>query len=129
MKKSEILSFSLQKGESARLSSLMDELGVESRSKLLRMALEALHSETKALEGFTGSVSGVIIASHSAGSDSRIAGMHHGFDHLIRTQMHSPVSSGCIDIFFVEGPAPEVRRMFSTFRGDAKVKNAKIFVF
>ncbi|MFH0971632.1 MAG: hypothetical protein V1835_03630 [Candidatus Micrarchaeota archaeon] len=127
--KSDIMSFSMSKSESLALSKLQEELQVKSRSKLLRIALEALESESRALKDFRGIISAVLIVSHSQLSDARLFSLRHDFDSLIKMQLHHSLQQGCIELFFIEGSAAEVREMYAAFRSNAKVKNVKIFVF
>jgi metal-responsive CopG/Arc/MetJ family transcriptional regulator len=93
------------------------------------MALASLESERKIIENFKGTVFAVIAVTHSTGSDTKVAGLRHEFDHIIKTQIHNTLQNGCIELFFVEGSADDVRSMFSVFRADPRVRNAKILAF
>jgi len=124
----EILSFSLGREDAWQLESLQKELGIASRSKLLRMALDCLSSERKALEGYKGIIGAILTVSHSPLADARVSSLHKGYEHLIKTQIHNTLESGCFELFFIEGEASEVRKMYAAFRGNPKVRNVKIFV-
>ncbi|MFH1750672.1 MAG: ribbon-helix-helix protein, CopG family [Candidatus Micrarchaeota archaeon] len=123
-----ILSFSLKESEVEELDEMQKVLGIESRSRMLRLALKSLYSERKLIENFRGTVSAVIAVSHSTGSDAKFATLRHEFDEIVKTQIHSSMQGGCTDLLLVEGSADEVRGMYSAIRADPKVKNVKILM-
>ncbi len=123
-----IFSFSLKENEVEELEGMQKALGIESRSRMLRLALKSLNSESKLIENIKGTVSAVIAVSHSTGSDAKFASLRHDFDDIVKTQVHSAMNGGCTDLLLVEGSAQEVRGMYSAIRADPKVKNVKILI-
>lgn len=108
----------------------MDELeksfGFTGRSELVRAAIRLMVNENRESSGLSGDISGLVLVTHDTDEEEPVTKLKHEFDSIIKTQVHSKLtSSTCVELFLVHGEAKKVVAMSKAFQAQDEMKSSK----
>ncbi len=124
-----IVSISLKDGLLAELDALGAGMGSSGRSEVVRAGLRLLSESQREKSKLKGTVEAVLLVMHDERHSDAILSAGHGFQKIIKTQLHSDLSTGkCLDLFILRGDAKDVKRLSNFFESSGKVERARLFV-
>lgn len=112
----EILSISIDDETRRRLDSVQRKLGLKSRSKLLRDAIEGMVKDYEGLDELRGSVEIVFVLTYMGSEKNRVSNTLQAFKHKIKTELHQHGPEACIDVLTIRADASMVRDIFAVLK-------------
>ncbi len=119
----EILSISISKEDLKSLESAQKRLGFNSRSKMLRSAIESLINDYDKLNELKGNTESVFVLTYPDSEKNKVSDMLHRFEEDINSEMHHHHHHTCIDILSLHTGADEVRRFFKEAKSNKSVRS------
>ena len=118
--KSEIISMSVKQETLDKLDIIGKELGIDSRSEIIRSAVNLLDLEIKNQSQIKGKISALLILIHEhANTTNKI----HSIQNLVKTHLHNHLENeSCLDVFVLEGNSNEIKSLSQQFQKDKKIK-------
>lgn len=108
-----IISASMNESMLKELDRLQKKLGFSGRSDIIRGAIRCFISENKEMESPEGTLDSVLIGVHEQSAEQAIAEIKHRHEVVIKTQMHTHLSSKkCLEIFVLYGNSGEIKEFY-----------------
>jgi len=121
---SKIISFSLSENASLELKAVQKRLGFSGRSEMVRTAISALVKENESLSKLKGTVSVVLIITHT--HESNVVGIIHKYEEVVVTHIHQHINERCVEIFMLKGRAELIKEIFNAASKTKGVFEAKL---
>ena len=113
----DIISISIDKETLKKLNEIQQNLGLTSRSKMLRNAISSLLKDYEGIDSLTGHVESVFVLTYSESQKNKVSDVVHQFEDTIKTELHQHHHSGtCVDIINLDTTAHKTREFFSTVK-------------
>ncbi len=118
---------SLPKSLLDRFDAVIAELGYRNRSKALGDAVTEFITQKKVEDcELMGTIS-YLYDHHVPDVNGRLVDLQHGFEHNIRSTMHSHIThSLCIEVLIVEGSSTEIQKLYGGLSAIRGVINCKL---
>ena len=124
--KSEIISMSLKQDTLDKLDWLGGALKIDSRSEIIRNAVNLLGLEIKNQSTVKGRISALLVLIHEHANTTK---KMHFIQGLVKTHLHNHLENkSCLDVFVLEGNASEIKSLSQEFQKDKKIKIAKLII-
>jgi CopG family nickel-responsive transcriptional regulator len=127
--KIDILSFSLSRDLTSKMDSLMQEMGYENRSEVIRDAIRVFLEQHEDLHRMQGMVEGVALTLYPRRAERRVHGLFHKMPDVLRSFLHLDFGEAhqrCCDVVVFKGPASRVREVFHALETTAHVEKVKL---
>jgi CopG family nickel-responsive transcriptional regulator len=127
--KTDILSFSLSRDLTSKMDGLMQEMGYENRSEVIRDALRVFLEKHEDFHRMQGVVEGVALILYARRAERRVHGLFHKTPDVLRSFLHldfGKVHQRCCDVVVFKGPAARVREVFHALETTAHVEKVKL---
>ena len=112
-----ILSISIDKEAMRQLDAVQKQLGIKSRSKLLRNAILNMLKEYETLDSLSGNIEVIFLLTYKESEKNHVSDMLHRFEDYIKTDLHQHRHGTCIDVLNVEANAKTTRELFAALKG------------
>lgn len=110
--KVDILSFSLTRDLASQVDDLMQEMGYQNRSEVIRDALRAFLEKHEEVHRLQGRVEGVALVLYAHRAEREVHALLHASPDVFRSFLHLDFGEGaakCCDVIVLRGPAERVR--------------------
>lgn len=125
----DILSFSLSKDLAAEVDGLMQEMGYQNRSEVIRDALRVFLEKHEELHRMDGRVEGVALVLYAHRAEREVHGLLHENQDIFRSFLHLDFGEGhpkCCDVVVFRGSAEGVRDALHAIESTANVEKVKL---
>lgn len=122
-----IVSLSFPESMLKDMEGMQQSLGYTGRSELVRAGIRLLIQDVREKEAMTGTVSAVVVVTHTEENEEKVTQIKHRFDDIVRTHIHNKITkNNCVELFLLEGGAKEVARMAEEFQREDRIKSVKL---
>jgi CopG family nickel-responsive transcriptional regulator len=122
-----IVSLSFPETMLKEMDVMQGSLGFTGRSELVRAGIRLLIQDTKEKETLSGSVSAVVVVTHTEENEEKVTQIKHRFDDIVRTHIHNKITrNNCVELFLLEGDAKAVAKMTEEFQKEDRIKSVKL---
>jgi CopG family nickel-responsive transcriptional regulator len=109
------------------MDELQRTLGFTGRSELVRASIRLLLQDVKQNDTKSGSVTAVVVVTHTEENEETVTRIKHQFDEIVRTHLHSKIAKkNCVELFLLEGDAARVTSMAREFQMQDEIKSVKL---
>ena len=124
-----IVSVSLNQRILHRIDAIQEEMGFSGRSEAIRAAIRMLIADKKEKDDLTGVIDATLLVIHDEKSSQWVSNIRHGFQDLIKTQVHNHLENEkCLEIFVVNGDAERIKKMHRSFQTHRNLDYVKLVV-
>jgi len=109
------------------MDELQKSLGFTGRSELVRASIRLLIQDIKESNSKSGSVTAVVVVTHTEENEETVTRIKHQFDEIVRTHLHSKIAkNNCVELFLLEGDAARITSMTREFQKQDTIKSVKL---
>ncbi len=122
-----VVSLSFPETMIREMDELQKSLGFTGRSELVRASIRLLIQDVKESNSKTGSVTAVVVVTHTEENEETVTKIKHQFDEIVRTHLHSKIAkNNCVELFLLEGDAARITSMTREFQKQDTIKSVKL---
>ncbi len=124
-----VVSLSFPETMIREMDELQKSLGFTGRSELVRASIRLLIQDVKESNSKTGSVTAVVVVTHTEENEETVTKIKHQFDEIVRTHLHSKIAkNNCVELFLLEGDAARITSMTREFQKQDTIKSVKLVI-
>ena len=122
-----VVSLSFPEGMIRDMDELQKSVGFTGRSELVRAGVRLLLQDVREGNSLSGTLTAVVVATHSEENEETVTRIKHQFDEIVRTHLHSKIAKkSCVELFLLEGEAERVTSMMKELQKDDDIKSVKL---
>ena|SRR5208282_499254 len=122
-----VVSLSFPETMIKEMDELQKSLGFTGRSELVRASIRLLIQDIKESNSKSGSVTAVVVVTHTEENEETVTRIKHQFDEIVRTHLHSKIAkNNCVELFLLEGDAARITSMTREFQKQDTIKSVKL---
>jgi CopG family nickel-responsive transcriptional regulator len=122
-----VVSLSFPDSMIKEMDELQRTLGFTGRSELVRASIRLLLQDVRENNSQSGSVTAVVVVTHTEENEETVTKIKHLFDEIVRTHLHSKIAkNSCVELFLLEGDAGRVTAMTREFQKQDAIKSVKL---
>jgi CopG family nickel-responsive transcriptional regulator len=122
-----IVSLSFPEGMLKDMDGMQNSLGYTGRSELVRAGVRLLIQDVKEKNSISGSISAVVVVTHTEENEEKVTQIKHRFDDIVRTHIHNKLTrKNCVELFLLEGDARSVVKMTEEFQREDRIRSVKL---
>lgn len=111
----DVLSFSIGRDLAADVDAIMEEIGYQNRSEVIRDAIRVFLEKHRGLHAMEGAVEGVAMVIYAPQAEKEVHRLLHDHTEIFPSFLHLDVGESrrrCCDVVVFRGQARDLRRVF-----------------